>query len=99
MRSPPGSTPISTDYVLTLADGGYRFDGKVLPFKVEHKSYKVRQPDGSLKTVSFDQRIAAQGPVFDLADGRTIALKVAGLDRPGVLQQYFDMGRAHDRAA
>jgi acyl-homoserine-lactone acylase len=69
MRSPPGSTPISTDYVLTLADGGYRFNGKVLPFKIAHKSYKVRQPDGSLKTVTFDQRIAVQGPVFNIVYG------------------------------
>ncbi|MBF4213620.1 acylase, partial [Pseudomonas donghuensis] len=76
------------------ADGGYLYDGKVLPFRTETKSYKVRQADGSLKTVSFTQRFAIQGPVFDLPDGKTtIALKVAGLDRPGVLQQYLDMGK------
>ena len=61
------------------------------------KSYKVRQTDGSLKTVNFDQRVAVQGPVFDLPDnGGTIALKVAGLDRPGVLQQYLDMDKAEN---
>jgi acyl-homoserine-lactone acylase len=84
-----------TSYKLQLAPGGYMFDGKVLPFRSETKSYKVRQPDGTLKTVSFTQRYAVQGPVFDLPDGKTmIALKVAGLDRPGVLQQYLDMGKA-----
>jgi acyl-homoserine-lactone acylase len=37
--------------------------------------------------------------VFDLPGGKTtIALKVAGLDRPGVLQQYLDMGKAHNWA-
>lgn len=87
----------STSYALTLAEGGYRYDGKVLPFKVVQKSYKVKQPDGSQKTVSFDQRHAIQGPVFDLPGGKvTIALKVAGLDRPGVLEQYLDMGKAKD---
>lgn len=87
----------STSYRLTLADGGYRFDGKLLPFRVVRKSYRVKQGDGSLKTVTFDQRYAVQGPVFDLPDGKTaIALKVAGLDRPGVLQQYLDMGKARD---
>ncbi|MDF0487460.1 penicillin acylase family protein [Sphingomonas sp. H39-1-10] len=85
-----------TSYILKLADGGYTFDGKVLPFKTVAKSYKVKQPDGTLKTVSFTQRYTVQGPVFDLPDGKTtIALKVAGLDRPGVLQQYLDMGKAH----
>lgn len=84
-----------TSYKLTLADGGYRYDGKVLPFTTATKSYKVKQSDGTLKTVSFLQRFALQGPVFDLPDGKTtIALKVAGLDRPGVLQQYLDMGKA-----
>ncbi|MEH3106788.1 MAG: penicillin acylase family protein [Sphingomonas fennica] len=85
-----------TSYNLVLAEGGYRFDGKVRPFTTATKSYKVRQPDGSLKTVSFQQRTAVQGPVFETKDGRTVAVKVAGLDRPGVLEQYFDMGRARD---
>jgi acyl-homoserine-lactone acylase len=88
-----------TSYKLTLADGGYRFDGKVLPFRKAEKSFKVRQADGSLKTETFTQRYAVQGPVFDLPGGKgTIALKVAGLDRPGVLQQYLDMGKAQDWA-
>jgi acyl-homoserine-lactone acylase len=89
-----------TSYQLKLAPGGYMFDGKVLPFKTVPMSYKVRQPDGTLKTVAFEQKVAVQGPVFDLPGGRgTIALKVAGLDRPGVLQQYLDMGKARSWAA
>jgi acyl-homoserine-lactone acylase len=84
-----------TTYKLTLSGDGYVFDGKVLPFRTEEKSYKVRQPDGSQKTVSFIQKIAVQGPVFSLPDGKTtVAVKVAGLDRPGVLQQYLDMGKS-----
>ncbi|GGI89589.1 7-beta-(4-carbaxybutanamido)cephalosporanic acid acylase [Polymorphobacter multimanifer] len=91
-----------TRYELKLEGDGYRFDGKVLPFKTAQKSYKVRQPDGTLKTVSFTQRTTVHGPVFEMPDGKTpgsgptIALKVAGLDRPGVLQQYLDMGKAQD---
>ncbi len=88
-----------TSYRLSPAEGGYRFDDKVRPFKTRTLSYKVRQPDGALKTVSFEQKTAVQGPVFTLADGKTsIALKVAGLDRPGMLQQYLDMGKARDWA-
>ena len=86
-----------TNYKLALADGGYRFDGKVLPFKTAQKSYKVRQADGSLETISFDQRYTVHGPVFDLPDGKgTIAVRVAGLDRPEALKQYLDMGKAQD---
>ncbi len=86
-----------TNYSLSLEGDGYRFDGKVLPFKTAQKSYKVRQPDGSLKTVGFTQRSTVHGPVFDLGEGKgSIALRVAGLDRPGVLKQYLDMGKAQN---
>lgn len=86
-----------TRYRLTLKDGGYVYDGKVLPFETRTMSYKVRQADGTLATVSFTRRLAVQGPVFDLPGGKeTVALKVAGLDRPGVLQQYLDMGKARN---
>jgi acyl-homoserine-lactone acylase len=89
-----------TSYKLTLAEGGYSYDGKVLPFKTATKSYKVKQADGSLKEISFVQRSTVHGPVFELpgAGKTTIGLKVAGLDRPGVLEQYLEMGKAHDWA-
>lgn len=88
-----------TSYQLTLEGNGYKFDGKTLPFKSVPKSYKVRQPDGTLKTISFEQKSTVHGPVFELPGGKTtIALKVAGLDRPGVLEQYLEMGKAHDWA-
>lgn len=89
----------STTYKLTLADGGYLFDGKVLPFKSGTKIFKVRQPDGTLKAQTVEMRSSVHGPVFTAPDGSTVAVRVAGLDRPGVLQQYWDMGRAQDFAA
>lgn len=84
----------STVYELKLADGGYEFDGRVLPFKSRQTTYKVKQADGSLRTETLTIRTAVQGPVFERNDGKTVALKVAGLDRPGVLAQYFDMGKS-----
>lgn len=86
-----------TSYQLELTADGYRYDGVELPFHTTLKSYKVRQEDGTLRPVSFTQRYAVQGPVFDLPGGAgTVALRVAGLDRPGAMQQYLDMGKAHD---
>jgi acyl-homoserine-lactone acylase len=84
----------STNYELKLAEGGYMFDGKVLPFKTATKSLKVRQPDGSLKTETFETRESVHGPVFTNGAGKTMALRVAGLDRPFGLLQYWDMGKA-----
>lgn len=84
----------ATSYGLTLEDDGYVFDGDVLPFETRETTYKVRQDDGSLLEKTLILRSSIHGPVFERADGETIALRVAGLDRPGMLQQYFDMLQA-----
>jgi acyl-homoserine-lactone acylase len=84
----------ATNYELKLSGDGYLFDGKVLPFQVRTTSFKIKQADGSLKTEALTIRSSVHGPVFSRADGRTIALRVAGLDRPGGLEQYWDMGKA-----
>jgi acyl-homoserine-lactone acylase len=86
----------STNYELKLSpDGaGYMFDGKVLPFKTATHTLKVRQPDGSLKTETFQTRESVHGPVFTNSAGKTMALRVAGLDRPFGLLQYWDMGKS-----
>jgi acyl-homoserine-lactone acylase len=81
-------------YRLVPAGAGYRFDGRTLRFKVRRLSYRLLQPDGTLKTVEWRQKYSLHGPVFQLADGSMIALKVAGLDRAGGLAQYWAMGHA-----
>jgi acyl-homoserine-lactone acylase len=84
----------STNYELKLSGDGYLFDGKVLPFKTRTTSFKIRQADGSLKTEGLTIRESVHGPVFSRPDGKTVALRVAGLDRPGGLAQYWDMGKS-----
>jgi acyl-homoserine-lactone acylase len=88
----------ATNYELKLSGEGYIFDGKVLPFKVRSAAFKIRQADGTLKTEALAVRSSVHGPVFQHKDGRTIALRVAGLDRPGGLQQYWDMGKSKNFA-
>jgi acyl-homoserine-lactone acylase len=84
-------------YRLELAGDGYLLDGKRLAFKRTTKSLLIRQNDGSLKREHFVQRHSIHGPVFDVG-GEAIAVRIAGLDRPGVLQAYLDMGKAQDFA-
>lgn len=86
--------PGATSYLLTLKDDGYVYDGEVLPFESEQKTYKVLQKDGSLLEKTLNVRKTVHGSVFERPDGHTIALRVAGLDRPGMLNQYFDMLQA-----
>jgi len=89
----------ATTYKLTLKDDGYVFDGKVRRFDVKQASYKVRQPGGAVVDKALEIRSTVHGPVFARADGTVTAIRVAGLDRPGMLHQYFDMVTAKNYAA
>jgi acyl-homoserine lactone acylase PvdQ len=89
----------ATTYKLTLKDGGYLFDGKVRPFETKTASYKLRQANGSVVDKPLEIKTTVHGPVFERPDGTVTALRVAGLDRPGMLHQYFDMVTAKNYAA
>ena len=87
----------ATRYALEADGDGYRLDGKRLRYRTVNKAMLVRQSDGSLRRETWVQRHSVHGPVFDV-EGKPVAIRVAGLDRPGVLQAYLDMGKAHDFA-
>ena len=89
----------STTYKLTLADNGYVYDGKVRPFEVATTTYKVRQADGTVVEKALEIKSTVHGPVFTRKDGIAVALRVAGLDRPNMLHQYFDMVTAKNYEA
>ena len=89
----------ATTYKLTMKDGGYVFDGAVRRFDTKTMHYKVRQADGSLLDKPLEIKSTVHGPVFERPDGTVTALRVAGLDRSGMLHQYFDMVTAKNYAA
>lgn len=86
----------ATTYRLTPADGGYLFDGAARPFTVRSETIRVRQPDGTLREEPLEIRESVHGPVFTRRDGTLVALRVAGLDKPAFLEQYWNMGKARD---
>lgn len=81
-------------YELKLANNGYLFDGTVRKFLSKTLPLKVKQKDGSLQEQPLVVKSSIHGPVIVEKDGKAIALRVVGLDRPGVLQQWWDMARA-----
>ncbi len=95
------STLVScTLYKLTLAGRGYRFDGRVRPFTVRTSTLVIRQPDGTLRHQTLVLRRAIQGPVVAL-HGQTLAVRTVAVDQfpaYGVLQEWWDMARAHSLA-
>ena len=83
-------------YQLTVRDNQYQFDGRLHPFEQRTKTIKIKQPDGTLKTETLDIRSTVHGPVVYDSNGLTIAMRVAGLDRPKMLEQWFRMGEAQN---
>ncbi len=81
-------------FALKERDGQYEFDGTLRNFEREAKILKIKQADGSLKEERLEIRRAMQGPVVYDQNGIVIAMRVAGLDRPKMLEQWFRMGEA-----
>ncbi len=87
-RIKAGTTP--------AGEPGFLLDGEVVPFRTLAHTLKLRQADGSLKEKPLEIREALQGPIIKEDAGDPIALRVAGLDRPFMLEQYWQMSTAHN---
>lgn len=89
-------------YQLTLDATGnrYNFGTSSLPLAVRTDSLKVKQADGSFVTQKITIRSSVHGPIVAAsADGRTVlALRVAGLDQPSLVTQYWHMIQAKTMA-
>ena len=84
-------------YELALADGGYQFDGKVVPFEEGTVTLKVKTSDGSLSERKITLKRSIHGPVVSEKDGKALALRVAGLEEPArnrMFEQYWKLGSA-----
>lgn len=83
-------------YVLTLQDEGYLLDGVKQPFDKRSVTLKVKQPDGQLREQTHTCRYTKHGPVMESQDGKTYALKFAGLDNPSIAAQHHAMAKARN---
>ena len=83
-------------YELTLANGGYRLDGKIQAFKTEEQIIEVKQDGGSRRSEPLTVRSSIHGPVVGQKDGKAVALRVVGLDRPLALEQWWNMARSRN---
>lgn len=85
-----------TLYELTLEDGGYRFDGEVRRFEERVDTMRVLADDGTTREETQRTRWSAHGPVVAEQGDKAIALRAVGFDAPGLLEQWWDMGRAEN---
>ena len=81
-------------FALKERDGQYEFDGALRNYERAAKIIKIKRADGSMTDERLEIRRAVQGPVVYDKNGVVIAMRVAGLDRPKMLEQWFRMGEA-----
>lgn len=83
-------------YELKLQNNGYVLDGKVRTFETTSQLLKVKQKNGSLQEQKILLKSSVHGPVVSEKGGKALALRVVGEDRPGVLEQWWDMARSQN---
>ncbi len=81
-------------YELTLDNEGYRWNGAIREFDIEHKRISVKKDNGTFRTVELKVHRSVHGPVIVRNQKKAIAMRVVGLDRPNITQQYRQMMRA-----
>ena len=78
-------------YELVLKDGGYVLDGEVKKFESSKKIVKVKQEDGTLREQEIQVLKTLHGPVVNQKEGKVLAIRMVGLDRPNMLLQWWRM--------
>ncbi len=81
-------------YELTLTEDGYGWDGGVQPFETEEYTLRVKGPDSVLREEPLQVKRSVHGPVVFENGGSALALRMVGLDRPGLLEQWWEMAQA-----
>ena len=61
-------------------------------------SIRVRAGDGSLTTRVVTLRKTHRGPILAVRNGKHLAVRFAGVERGGLLQQWYEMGKARTLA-
>ena len=87
-------------FQLTLDGTGtkYLFNGTYLPLQHTQQTIKVLQANGTVTSQVLDIYASIHGPVVAFNSGRTqaLALRVAGLNQPSLVTQYWDMIQAQN---
>lgn len=85
-------------YELTLTGPDtYLWEGHSRALHHRGDSIKILQPDGSYVTQALDVVSSIHGPVITPPRGnKVLALRVAGLDAPSIVSQYWGMITAHN---
>ena len=83
-------------YKLSVRGNQYEYDGAWKDFTTTQSSIKIKQPDGLFRNELITTKHSIHGPVVFDNQGITVAMRVAGIDRPKMLEQWYRMGGANN---
>lgn len=86
-------------YELTLAEGGYQWDGAVRAFQTDTVQLRVLQANGTMSAEPLVRRRSVHGPVIAERGGKALAVRTLYGPDMGAFAQWWEMMRARDRAA
>jgi acyl-homoserine-lactone acylase len=81
-------------YELTLKEDGYLLDGEKKKFETQMQTVKIKDSDGNMKEQKLVIAGSVFGPVVAKKESKALVLKIAGLDRPLIWEQWFEMAQA-----
>jgi len=81
-------------YELSVQGDSYWLDSVLVPFRKESQHLKVRQADGTLREQSVELAYSRHGPVLGIKAGKAYAIRIAGIDNPGIFLQWHRMAKA-----
>lgn len=85
-------------YALAPAGDGYRWEGSTRAYECEVRELKLRQADGTMRVQRVELRRSVHGPVIGEDARQAYALRVAGLERGAIAEQWWAMARARTLA-
>lgn len=83
-------------YELTLADGGYIYDGETKAFETSSVTLKVKQEDGTLAEQNLDLASSVHGPVVKMGEKKALALRMVGYNTPNAFLQWWSMATSEN---
>ncbi|MUP46477.1 acylase [Gramella sp. BOM4] len=81
-------------FEIPLKDDGYLVDGEKRDFEKRMVNLKVKQEDGSLATHQIPVVKTIYGPVVKKSEDKVLSLRVAGIDRPDMILQWWKMAQS-----
>lgn len=78
-------------YELELKDGGYLLDGERKEFEASSVTIKIRQDDSTMIDQQIPVMKTVHGPVVKKTEGKVLALRMVGSDRPNMFLQWWRM--------